>query len=110
MDISEQEKAQLRASCKYKSEEEIINKLIAKIVQKQEAERRNIDVPLEEVYNKLKDDYYTVKDIADNGEGAEKQNAQTSLADMQAYIDGMGYKSLEEYFQATSEGLLKLRE
>ena len=107
MDISEQEKAQMREPYQIKSEEQIIHQIIANIVQDQEAKRRGIDVSLEETYHRLKSDYNAVKDAAENGEGNEKRNAQTSLNDIQAYIDGMGYESLEEYFHATAEGLLE---
>lgn len=101
MGIPEEEKDQYRASLTLKSEEQIIQGLIERQVQWQEAERRGITADVEATYQQLLDDDRTTRQAADNGDA----QARTIQIEQDAFIEAMGYTSAEEYYRFVADNL-----
>lgn len=99
MDVTEEQKEQYRASLVLKSEEEIIQELIEQSVQRQEAERRGITVDVDALYEQMLADYRLIQQSAESGDAQAKKN----MAEQDAFIEGMGYDSPEEYFRFAAE-------
>ena len=103
MDISEQEKQEMRTQYVLKSDEEITEDLIEQELLLQEAKRRGIVVSIDTIYQQLESDYNLLVDCAENGEGDEKQEAQVILEDTKTWMKAMDYDTVDEYLSATAE-------
>ena len=101
MEIPEEDKEQYRASLILKSEEQIVQEFIERRVQCQEAERRGITADVEAIYLQLLTDDRTTRQAADNGDA----QARTLQIEQDAFIEAMGYASVEEYYQFAADNL-----
>lgn len=98
-DIPEEKKQEMRSSLVVKTEQEVIEKLIEQRVQQQEAERRGITVDVDAIYEQMLADYRLIQQSAESGDAQSKKN----LSEQDAFIEGMGYDSPEEYFRYAAE-------
>lgn len=98
-DLSEEKKQEMRSSLVVQTEQEVIEKLIEQRVQKQEAECRGITVDVEAIYEQMLADYRLIQQSAKSGDARAKKN----MAEQDAFIEGMGYDSPEEYFRFAAE-------